>query len=273
MIAAGAEPCAVFGYPPTPSEVEVALPVSELAKRHGIPYYDEPDLRKKPAKDLLRSLAPDVMLAVKWRRLFDAEGLGIPKHGTFVIHDSLLPHLRGAAPLNWALILGAGPIAAQLEIPVDPDDTAQLLEDKMVPVYADLAERLVRGLAAGDLPLAPQDESKATFGTWRVPEDGRLDWTWSAKRVHDFVRALAPPWPGAATSVDGRACHIARTRLLAEQDRWVGRVVGRVVEIQRGRGVAVLAGTGTVLVEQLLIDGKAVRADEVVKSVKATFGR
>lgn len=289
LLEEGAHVVAVFGYPPSPSEKEVEEPVSEIAKKHRIPYYDEPDLRKKPAKDLLRSLAPDVMLAVKWRRLFDAEGLAIPKHGTFIIHDSLLPHLRGAAPLNWALILGeketgatlfraveavdAGPIAGQIRIPIAETDTAQTLEDNFVPVYAELAGRLARGLAAGDLPLVPQDDSKATFGTWRVPEDGVLDWTESAKRVHDFVRALAPPWPGAATKLDGRPCIVTRASVFAAEDRWVGRVVGRVVEIVRGTGVLVLAGRGTVLVEEISLEGQVARADLVIKSVKATFGR
>ncbi|MBI3725022.1 hypothetical protein HY251_13865, partial [bacterium] len=106
LLEAGVDVCAVFGYPPTPSEQEVEEPVCELARKAGVPYHDEPDLRTKPAKALLRELAPDAVLAVKWRRLFDAEALAIPKRGTFVVHDSLLPHLRGAAPLNWVLILG-----------------------------------------------------------------------------------------------------------------------------------------------------------------------
>jgi UDP-4-amino-4-deoxy-L-arabinose formyltransferase/UDP-glucuronic acid dehydrogenase (UDP-4-keto-hexauronic acid decarboxylating) len=289
LLELGADVCAVFGYPPTPSEIEVETPVSELARRAGIPYFDEPDLRKKPAKDLLRKLAPDVVLAVKWRRLFDGECLEIPRSGTFIIHDSLLPHLRGAAPLNWALILGeketgatlfraveavdAGPIAHQITIPVTDTDTAQTLEDKFVPVYAELAGRLALGLASGNLPLVPQDESRATFGTWRVPEDGVIDWNWSARRIHDFVRALAPPWPGATTRVDGRPCIVTRASVLADQDRWVGRVIGRVVEVHKGRGVAVLAGQGTVLVEELVLDGAAVPAATAIRSVKVTFGR
>jgi methionyl-tRNA formyltransferase len=285
----GVEVCAVFGYPPTPSEEEVDEPVSEVAAKAGIPYHDEPDLRKKPAKELLRKLAPDALLAVKWRRLFDRECLEIPRHGTFIIHDSLLPHLRGAAPLNWALILGdeetgatlfraveavdAGPIAAQIRIPVAANDTAQTLEDKFVPVYAELAARLAQGLRAGDLPLVPQDEARATFGTWRVPEDGALDWTWDAKRIHDFVRALAPPWPGAATRLDGKPCVVTRASVLGREDRWVGRVAGRVVEVIKGRGVAVLAAKGIVLVEELSLEGRVSRADLVVRSLKSTFGR
>ncbi len=285
----GVDVCAVFGYAPSPSEKEVEEPLSEVAARAKIPYHDEPDLRKKPAKDLLRKLAPDALLAVKWRRLFDKEGLEIPRQGTFIIHDSLLPHLRGAAPLNWALILGeketgatlfraveavdAGPIAAQIRIPVTETDTAQTLEDRFVPVYAELAGRLAIGLQKGDLPLVPQDESRATFGTWRVPEDGVIDWTWDSKRVHDFVRALAPPWPGAETRLDGKPCHVTRASVQAASDRWVGRVVGRVVEVVKGCGVVVLAGRGTVLVEEVSLDGTLARADLLVRSLKSTFGR
>ncbi|MEZ0230976.1 MAG: methionyl-tRNA formyltransferase [Planctomycetota bacterium] len=289
LLETGAEVVGVFGYPPSPSETEVEEPVSEVARKAGIAYYDEPDLRKRPAKELLRGLRADALLAVKWRRLFDAEGLAIPKHGTFVIHDSLLPHLRGAAPLNWTLILGdketgatlfraveavdAGPVAAQVRIPIGEHDTAQTLEDRFVPVYAELAGRLAAGLRAGDLPLVEQDHAKATFGTWRVPEDGRLDWTWSARRVHDFVRALAPPWPGAATTLDGVPCVVTRASVHADEDRWVGRVIGRVCEVVKGRGVAVLAGRGTVLVEEIQIEGTTSRADLRIKSLKVTFGR
>ncbi len=289
LVAAGAEVVGVFGYPPSPSEVEVDEPLAQVARASNVPYFEEPDIRKKAAKELLRGLRPDALLAVKWRRLFDAEGLAIPSRGTFVIHDSLLPHLRGAAPLNWALILGeketgatlfraveavdAGPIAAQVRIPITETDTAQTLEDKFVPVYAELAGRLARGLRANDLPLVEQDHAKATFGTWRVPEDGTIDWAWSARRVHDFVRALAPPWPGAATSLDGVPCVVTRASVLADEDRWVGRVVGRVCEVVKGRGVAVLAGRGTVLVEELRIGAETVRADIRIKSLKVTFGR
>lgn len=289
LLEAGAEVVAVFGYLPTPSEAEVEEPLFDVAKKHGIPYRDEPDLRKGPAKAFLRELAPDALLCVKWRRLLDAEALAIPKQGSFIIHDSLLPFLRGAAPLNWALILGekitgatlfravedvdAGPIAAQIPIPIDEHDTAQTLEDKMVPVYGDLAGRLASGLASGNLLLREQDHAHATFGTWRVPEDGTLDWTQTARQVHNFVRALAPPWPGAATTVDGKPVVVSRTRVVAEEDRWIGRVVGRVIQVQKGKGVHVLAGRGTVLVEELVVEGKAVPAADVVKSVKATFGR
>jgi len=289
LLEIGVDVCAVFGYPPTSTEKEVEEPVSAIAAREKIPYFEEPDLRKKRAKELLRGLAPTVMLAVKWRTLLDLEGLEIPSKGTFIIHDSLLPHLRGAAPLNWALILGeretgatlfraveavdAGPVAAQIRIPITESDTAQTLEDKFVPVYAELAGRLALGLRADELKLVPQDESRATFGTWRVADDGALDWTWNAKRIHDFVRALAPPWPGAKTMLDGRPCVVTRASLLAAQDRWVGRVTGRVVEIVKGKGVAVLAGEGTVLVEEVSLDGVISRADLVIKSVKATFGR
>lgn len=289
FLAIGAEVVAVFTYPPGNGETEVAEPIGAIAARAGVPVHEMPDLRKGAAKEVLRSARPDVLLAVKWRTLFDQDVLEIPRHGAFVVHDSLLPKLRGGAPMNWAIITGeretgatlikatlgvdAGPIAAQIATPIGEDETGREIELRMVGIYASLAETLARGLASGDLPLRAQDDSKATFATWRVPGDGRIDWSSRARAIHDLVRAIAPPFPGAHTTVDGVPVILTRTRVLADEDRWVGRVIGRVVRVEKGKGVHVLAGTGTLRVERLLIDGAERAADEVVRSTKATFGR
>lgn len=164
-------------------------------------------------------LAPDVGFTVGFRYLLDDAALAVAPRGWLNIHSSLLPAYRGRAPVNWAILegereLGAtlhfldagvdtGAIVFQESFPLSDDEDAGDALRKLDGVYRRLLARAVAGLEAGELPrrsVAGDDR------VWprRTPDDGRIDWTQSRTRVLRLVRAVAPPYPGAFTSLDGR---------------------------------------------------------------------
>ena len=145
--------------------------------------------------------------------------------GAWNMHGSLLPKFRGRAPLNWAILKGetetgvtlhemvekpdAGRIVDQQAVPIGPDETAVEVFHKMTEAAVEVLKKSLPGILSGKPKLKSQDLSKGSYYGRRRPEDGRIDWSKSAKEIHDLVRAVAPPFPGAFT--DGMK--INRTRI------------------------------------------------------------
>lgn len=157
---------------------------------------------------------PDVIFTVNYPRILNARVLAVPTRAGFNIHDSLLPTLRGRSPLTWAIILGhettgvtvqrlservdEGDIVDQREIPIADADTSATIQARMIALYPDMVARSLRDLARGSLSPRPQT-GVPSYGARRNPEDGEIDWTWSARAIHNWVRALTKPYPGAFT--------------------------------------------------------------------------
>ena len=216
--------------------------VAELARSHGI----EPLLvhaAKDPALlDGLRAAAPDLLFSFYFRHLLPAPVLALPRLGAFNVHGSLLPKYRGRAPVNWAVARGeketgatlhamtsrpdAGDIVDQEAVPIGPDDTAHDVQRRVTDAAVRILDRRLDELEKGSAPRRPQDESAATTFPRRTPEDGRIDWTRPAAEVHDLVRAVAHPYPGAFTDVFGGTAHVWKTRLphLGDHDNFPGQV-------------------------------------------------
>jgi methionyl-tRNA formyltransferase len=151
------------------------------------------------------------------------------RRGALNMHGSLLPKYRGRAPVNWAILNGeretgatlhymveradAGDIVDQLAVPILQDDDAREVFAKVTAAAEIVLARSLPGLVAGDAPRRPQPIEPGQYFGRRKPEDGRIDWSQPAVRVHDLVRAVAPPFPGAFTEIDGRRWAIHRTRV------------------------------------------------------------
>lgn len=145
------------------------------------------------------------------------------------MHGSLLPKYRGRAPVNWAILCGeeqtgatlhymteradAGDIVDQLAVPILQDDDARTVFNKVTVAAEIVLARSLPGLVAGAAPRRPQDVAAGRYFGRRRPEDGRIDWRRSAREIHDLVRAVAPPFPGAFADVGGQCWMIHRTRL------------------------------------------------------------
>jgi methionyl-tRNA formyltransferase len=169
---------------------------------------------------LVRRLAPDLILSFYFRKMIPTRVLQLAPRGALNLHGSLLPRLRGRAPLNWALVEceersgvtlhhmaekpDAGDIVAQRAFDIGPRDTARTLFDKAVEETKLLLLDVWPRIRNGTAPRHPQDHSKATYRGRRTPEDGRIDWRETARRVDGLVRAVADPFPGAFTSLAGK---------------------------------------------------------------------
>ncbi len=238
--------------------------------------YDIPSIRPDDcnAPDIVArvsALGPDFLFSFYYRRLLKASLLVLPPMGALNMHGSMLPLYRGRAPVNWAVLMGAretgatlhymtekpdnGDIVAQTAVPILADDTAREVFDK-VTVAAELAlDGVLPALLAGAARRTPQDPKRATYYGGRRPEDGIIDWTRDATAIHDLVRAVAPPYPGAFAAVGGVRARVLRTRV-ADPD--TATTLTPTLRVERGRLLAHCGGGGTLRVFALEVDGAAV---------------
>jgi methionyl-tRNA formyltransferase len=192
---------------------------------------------------------------VAYGQILPRSVIEIAPRGTVNVHASLLPSLRGAAPIQWAIARGAaetgvttmlidegldtGPMLHTRRLPIGPEETAGDLEVRLAGLGAEVLLETVDGLASGTLRPTPQDHSKATLAPILKKEDGRLDWTRPARDLANQVRGFHP-WPGAFTTVAGRVLKVLKAAVASPGDAEPGAVVG--VE---GQGLVVGAGSGT----------------------------
>lgn len=204
--------------------------VAELAARRRLRCATPDDPNTAEWLDAVRALEPDFIFSFYYRRMLLPEMLACARRGAYNMHGSLLPKYRGRAPVNWAVIRGerltgatlhamvkkpdAGAIAAQQAVPILPDDTAHDVFQK-VTVAAELAlnEALPR-IVDGTLVLREQDLSQGSYFGGRTPADGRINWSRPATEIHNLIRGVAPPYPGAFTDVQGKTLRLLRSRVL-----------------------------------------------------------
>jgi len=256
--------------------------VADVATSYGLPWIAPADPNTPEQVARIAALAPDFIFSFYYRRMLKPSLLALPRRGALNMHGSLLPKYRGRAPVNWAVLHGerytgatlhymaqkpdAGDIVIQQSIPILSDDTAKEVFDK-VTVAAEIAlDTVLPELIAGTASRVPQDLAQGSYFGGRTAEDGRIDWTCSAPQIHNLVRAVAPPYPGALTTVAGVPSRVLKTRVLAKASPASALPA---VSIDDGRLVAHCGGGGTLAVDALEIDGAPVDAGLVV----ARFGR
>ncbi len=206
--------------------------VAQVAAAHGIASIAPADPNAPDVVARVRALHPDFLFSFYYRRMLSPTLLALPIRGALNMHGSLLPNYRGRAPVNWAVLHGesetgatlhymaekpdAGDIVAQTAVPILPDETARDVFDKVTAAAATTLDRVLPALLAGTAPRIVQDLSKGSYFGGRKPADGRIDWRQSARQIHNLVRAVAPPFPGAFTTIDGDEWRILRTRVVDE---------------------------------------------------------
>ncbi len=240
-------------------------PVKVLAESRGIPVHQPAKLRAPEVVAELRLLAPDLIVVVAYGQILPKSVLEIPRHGCINVHASLLPHYRGAAPINKAIIdgetetgittmlmdvgLDTGDMLVKLATPIGPFETAGELHDRLALLGRDAIEETLRRLCAGTLEPQQQDDSQSCYAPLLKKEDGRIDWSRSAVEIHNQVRGL-DPWPGAYTTLDGETLKLAAT---APEDG--GGEPGTVLA-DAADGVRVACGGGVLKIGALQLPGK-----------------
>ncbi len=177
----------------------------------------------------LQALAPDYIFSFYYRYMIPGQILACAKIAALNMHGSLLPKYRGRAPVNWAILHGetqtgaslhvmeakpdAGDIVGQSAVNIGPDETATDIFGKVSQAAAAVIEQVLPSLIQGKVPRQPNELQKGSYFGGRKPADGQIHWNQKAIQVHNLVRAVAPPYPGAFTDHQGKAMIIARTSL------------------------------------------------------------
>ncbi|MGA7966462.1 MAG: formyltransferase [Gammaproteobacteria bacterium] len=248
LLARGFDVRLVVTHEDDPGEGGWFASVAECARRYGVetvtPAQDElPNLAAR-----LEALRPDFLFSFYYRYMIPAAILETAVRGALNMHGSLLPHYRGRAPVNWAVLAGetetgaslhymtakpdAGDLVGQESVPILPNDTAAEVMTKVTVAGERLLWRLAPQLADATAPRAPLDLKAGNYCGRRRPEDGRIDWQRGAREIHNLVRAVAPPYPGAFTDLAegrrlavlgshyrGEAAHLSQPALYAENGR------------------------------------------------------
>ena len=235
LLAQGVDVELVVTHEDNPNETIWFGSVARLARERGIPCIAPPDPNAPDIVARIASIEPDFLFSFYYRLMLKAPLLSLPRRGALNMHGSLLPKYRGRVPINWAIIHGEretgatlhymtekpdnGDIVAQVPVAIGPDETASEVFDKVTGAAAAALEGVLPALIVGTAPRVPQDLSRGAYFGGRKPEDGRIDWSQPARRIHDLVRAVAPPYPGAFTDIPFGRLVIERTRVLDADSR------------------------------------------------------
>ena len=282
LLAHGVEVPLVVTHEDDPGETIWFDSVAATAAMYGIPTITPADPNTPEVLAQVTAAKPDFLFSFYYRKMLKAPLLAAAPRGALNMHGSLLPKYRGRAPVNWAVLHGEtstgatlhymttkpddGDIVAHAAVPILPDDVAQEVFDK-VTVAAELAlDGVLPALLRGNAPRSPQDLRQGAYFGGRRPEDGLIDWTRDAVSIHNLVRAVAPPYPGAFTSVAGIAARVLRTRVL---NRTTARTLTPTIVAQGNRLIAHCGGGGSLDILALEIDG----APESAAKLTARFGR
>jgi len=246
-------------------------PVKETGLSWGLPVL-QPEKSGDPGfLETVRGLKPEVGVVVAYGKLLPRALLEIPTHGFLNVHFSLLPAYRGAAPIQWALICGetetgvtlfwldegmdTGPILLQRKLPIAPDDDAESLREKLVPLGVDALREALDLLASGRKVAQPQ-QGAASKAAILKKEDGLLDWSQPAQDLFNRLRGVTP-WPGAYVLLHGPGRQ-HRLKILKAQVVKGGEPggPGAVVRLEGGEGFVIKCGADSLKVTQVQPEGK-----------------
>jgi methionyl-tRNA formyltransferase len=257
--------------------------VADTATELGLPVIYADDPRAPELAAAVAAAQPDLIFSFYYRAMIPITVLALARGGAFNMHGSLLPHFRGRAPTNWAVLMGAtetgatlhemvatpdaGDIVDRSAVPILPDDTGRQVFDKVTVAAEQVLWRSLPAILAGRAPRIPNDVSRGSYFSGRKPEDGRIDWSQPAAVVYNLIRAVAPPYPGAFTEIGGRRLVVARARRLPGAS-YFGRHRG--LQVVDGRIVGVCGDGGGIAVHELLCGDRAIDAAALEQISKGT---
>ena len=221
LLEAGEDVAAVFTQPDKPrgrGMRESFSPVKALAVERGIPVYQPVTFKDGAATELLRTLAPELLVVVAYGRILPQAFLDVAKYGSINVHGSLLPKYRGAAPIQWAVLNGdkttgvsvqymaaamdAGDVIASRETEIGEFETSGELFDRLKTLGAELLAETVRKIASGSVIRVPQNEADATYTKMLDKNMSPIDWNKSPREIVKHICGLNP-WPVATTELGG----------------------------------------------------------------------
>jgi methionyl-tRNA formyltransferase len=235
---------------------KVQMPaVKALALQKGLAVLQPTKLRDGVVAKQLSTLAPDLFVVVAYGRILPPDLLAVPRLGPWNVHASILPKLRGAAPIQWSVIRGesmtgvtimrmaegldTGPVASQATEPISATDTAGTLSQRLAPLGARLLVATLPKIIDGSISLSPQDDAAATLAPPLEKPDGQLDFRRRAVEVSARARGV-DPWPGATATLEGETAKLFQPTVV-DRSGSPGEYLGLLPE-----GLAVACGEGSV---------------------------
>lgn len=269
VIADGFQVVGVYTQPDRPKNRGMKLafsPVKETAIRHEIPVYQPENFKDPEAVETLAALQPDVVAVVAYGRILPQSVLDIPTKGCINIHASILPSYRGSAPYQWAVLDGlketgvtamylcrqmdAGDIIDVSKTPIDPEETAGQLLDRLAVLGAELLSKTLGKFEKGEVAATPQDHSLATYAPMLDKSMCPIDWNKTAQQVHDHVRGMHP-WPVATATIGGTHFKIHSTVIVQNQ---TNAAPGTILGLTK-TGLQIACAEGAVEIRTLQAEG------------------
>ncbi len=220
--------------------------IKSLALAKNLPIFQPEKIRDPVSLEVLQSCRPELIVVVAYGQILSSSVFSIPPRGCVNVHASLLPQYRGAAPITWAILNGetrtgvstmfldagmdTGPILLTAETPIEQEDTAGTLHDRLSRMGADLLRKTLDGLEKGQITPRSQDHSQATYAPKIDKEAGRINWDHPARELFNFLRAF-DPWPGAFTFWKGRMLKLFRPRFPEEMEKAVREAPGTITRV------------------------------------------
>lgn len=246
----------------------VFSPVKAFALDAGLPVFQPERVREPEAVKRLAETGAELFVVAAFGQILSAEVLELPPLGCVNLHASLLPKLRGAAPVQAAILEGeretgitvmqmdegldTGDILYQEAIPIGENETAGELSERLSRLSASCIVKALPLLARGELKRRPQDENGATYASKLTKQSGRIDWKTDAATLSRLIRATNP-WPGAFTSVEKKQLKLFAATASGENSEDV--TPGTVMHAGR-EGLCVQTGDGQLLIREVQLEGK-----------------
>lgn len=243
LIDLGHEVTGVFTQPDKPQGRKMVLtppPVKQLALENGLTVYQPEKMRDGTALEMMKEANPDLAIVVAYGKILPKEILEFPKYGCINIHASLLPKLRGAAPIQWSVINGCdktGVTAMQMdegldtgdmlikgEVAIGENDTAGEMHDKLSVLGAEILEKTIDALLRNELKPVKQNHDEFTYAPMLSKELSPIDWNCSAQEIHNKIRGLSP-WPSANAKLNGKTVKIHKSIIVDGKGKSAGEIV------------------------------------------------
>ena len=243
LVENGHDVVGVFSQPDKPQgrkQIMTPPAVKARALELGLDVYQPVSFKDGEAAELLEKLAPELIVVVAYGKLIPQRVLDIPKYGCINVHASLLPKLRGAAPIQWSVINGeketgvttmqldagldTGDILLVKKTEIEPNETSGELFDRLKVLGAELLIETINAILDGTLNPIKQDDSQSTYASMLDKKLSPVDWTKTAQQVHDHIRGLEP-WPVATTVINEKIVKLYGSRLAGTYNKQAGEVV------------------------------------------------
>ncbi len=258
----------------TPPEVKVA------AQNYGIKVYQPESMRDDETFEILKGLAPDLIVVVAYGKILPVRVLSLPKYGCINVHASLLPKYRGASPIQWSIVCGekqtgvstmlldegmdTGDVLLSASTEILDTDTAEILWDRLGLMGADLLIKTIEGIENGTITPIKQDETQATYAPIIKKQDGLIDWSKTAREIDCKIRGLSA-WPVAYTTLDGKMLKIFRAQVLEGYSETPAKI------LEKDKQFVVACKSGAIKILELQLEGsKRMDVDSFLRGKKLT---